>query len=43
MPMNQISAATISAIATLVAMVLIQGRQPPRIRPTGSRCCSMNR
>ena len=39
-PMNQISVATISAIAALVAMVLTQGCQPPRISPTGRRCCS---
>ena len=43
MPMSQISAATMTAIARLVAMVLTQGCQPSRIRPTGSRCCSMNR
>ena len=44
MPMNQINVATMAAIARLVAMVLIHGVQPlPRIRPTGSRCCSMNR
>ena len=42
-PISQISTATIAAIARLVAMVLSQGRQPPRISPTGSRCCSRNR
>ena len=31
------------AMAALVAMVLSQGCQPRRIRPTGSRCCRMNK
>ena len=32
-----------AAIAGLVAIVLIQGRQPPRISPNGRRCCRKNR
>ena len=35
MPTSQIIAATSSAIAALVAMVLIQGRQPSRIWSKG--------
>jgi hypothetical protein len=31
--------ATMTAIARLVAMVLAQGCQPLRMKPTGSRCC----
>ena len=42
-PISQISTATIVAIARLVDMVLSQGTQPPRISPTGSRCCNTNR
>ena len=43
MPTAQIMPAATSAMARLVAMVLSQGRQPPRIRPTGRRCCRINR
>ena len=40
MPMNQVSVATMTAIARLVAIVLAQGCQPLRMRPTGSLCCN---
>ena len=41
MPISQISTPAISAIAGIGApCVLSHGRQPARIRPTGSRCCS---
>ena len=38
--MNQIKPAAMAAIATLVAMTLSQGHQPPRNNPTGSRSLS---
>jgi hypothetical protein len=38
--MNQINPAAMAAIATLVAMTLSQGHQPPRNSPTGSRSLS---
>ena len=38
--MNQIKPAAMAAIATLVAMTLSQGHQPPRNSPTGSRSLS---
>ena len=41
--MSHTIAATIAAIARLVAIVLSQGCQPLRMRPTGSRCCTMNK
>ena len=43
MPTSHIIVATRAAMARLVALVLSQGRQPLRIRPTGSRCCTMNK
>ncbi len=43
MPLAQMSAAAMSAIAALFAIVLAQGRQPLRIVPKGKRCCRKNR
>ena len=36
MPINQINVVAATAIAKLVAIALIQARQPPRIEPIGS-------
>ena len=43
MPTNHVSTAMIRAIGRLVAIVLAQGCQPLRMRPTGIRCCNRNR